>query len=305
MSHAHHHGPAGNNLRRLAIALGLTGVAVVLQVVGGIAFDSLALLADAGHMLSDAAALGLALGATWLARRPAGVGQTFGYRRVEILAALANGVSLVAIAIWVAIEAVRRLDDPPDVAAAGVLAVAIIGLLVNLVSARLLWGGRKNSLNVAAAARHVMADALGSVGVIVAAGIVLVTGWRAADPLVSLLIAGLILVSSWSILAESVRVLMEASPPDIDVAALGRAIAAHPGVREVHDLHVWTITSGFPALSAHILVARDERCHDRRRQIAAMIRHDYGIEHITLQVEHAGDGSFVPVAGLGPHSGPR
>jgi cobalt-zinc-cadmium efflux system protein len=211
---------------------------------------------------------------------------SFGYRRAEILAALFNGVTLVAIAIWIFIEAAGRLADPPEVAGGLTLAVAVAGLAVNVTRAAILWRSGGRSLNVRAALLHVIADLLGSVGVIVAALLILATGWLTADPLVSILIGVLVLGSSWRVLRESLGVLLEAAPEGIDAEAVGRAMARAPGVTEVHDLHVWTITSGFPALSAHVMVGRGEDCHARRRELSELLRRDFGIEHTTLQVEH-------------------
>ena len=302
-AHSHDDGPdpgLGRGRRALALALALVVAFMVVEVVGGLAFDSLALLADAGHMLADAASLALALGAAWLAGRPATPARSFGFRRAEILAALANGVALVAVAIWVVIEAVGRFWDPPEVAGGGVLAIGIAGLAVNLAAAGLLHRGRRETLNMSAAYRHVIADAAGSAGVIVAAIVVITTGWTRADPLISVVIAGLICLGAWSILRESVRVLLEAAPAGIDPEEVGAAIAARPGVREVHDLHVWEITSGFPALSAHVIVGDAEDCHRRRRDIAAMLARRFGITHATLQMDHgSGPTSFVPISEVG------
>jgi len=237
-------------------------------------------------MLSDSASLGLALFASWLATRPATPNRSFGLQRAEILAALANGVTLVAIAIFIFVEAANRLGNPPEVLAGPMLAVAAVGLGVNVTGAFVLMRGGRESLNVAAALRHVLADLLGSVGVVVAAVVILVTGWREADALVSLAIGVLVLASSWAILRDSVSVLLESSPRGLDAERVGRAMASSPGVVEVHDLHVWTVTSGFPALSAHVIVRNDDDCHHRRRELEELLRHEFAIEHTTLQVEH-------------------
>jgi cobalt-zinc-cadmium efflux system protein len=263
-------------------------VFLVAEVVGGLLADSLALLADAGHMLSDSLSLGIALFAAWLAGRPSGPSRTFGFRRAEILAALFNGVTLVAISIWIFVEAGMRLGDPPEVEAGLMLGVAGAGLAINLVAARILYRHAGGSLNVSAALRHVFADVLGSVGVIVAAVTILATGWEYADPLVSVAIGLLILASSWSILRDSMQILLEGSPPGMDVEEVGQAMAAVPGVSQVHDLHVWTITSGFPALAAHVLVDRDTDCHATRRTVEEMLRDRFGLDHTTLQVDHEG-----------------
>ncbi len=296
---SHDHGDHRATSRRaLGITLGLTLSYTVAEVVGGLLTGSLALLADAGHMLSDSMSLGLALLAMWLAQKPASFARSFGYQRAEILVALLNGATLVAIAIWIFVEAYRRLSDPPQVLGAWMLGVAAIGLLVNLIAAWILGRRQGESLNMKAAFRHVVADLLGSAGVIVAALVILTTGWVYADPLVSVLIGILVLGSSWSILRESVEILLEATPAGIDARELGRRISAVDGVEDVHDLHVWTITSGFPALSAHVLVARGEDCHARRRQIEGMIAREFGIEHTTLQVDHSPRGNLVSVAEL-------
>jgi cobalt-zinc-cadmium efflux system protein len=237
-------------------------------------------------MLSDNASLGIALFAAWLARRPAGPSRTFGYRRAEILAALFNGVTLVALSIWIFIEAAERLGDPPEVEAGLMLGIAVAGLLVNLIAARILQRHSAESLNVSAALRHVLADLLGSLGVIMAALVILTTGWEYADPAVSVLIGVLVLGSSWGILRDSTQILLEGSPPGTDVQEVGRAMAGMAGVTQVHDLHVWTITSGFPALAAHVLVGRDVDCHLKRLELEAMLRDRFGLEHTTLQVDH-------------------
>jgi cobalt-zinc-cadmium efflux system protein len=274
--------------RALAVTLALTATFTVVEVVGGLLTDSLALLADAGHMLSDDLSLGLALLATWLAARPPSPRRTFGYQRAEILAALFNGVTLVVISVLIFIEAARRFDDPPDVVGGWMLAIACAGLAVNLLAASILHRAGAESLNVSAALRHVLADVAGSVGVIVAAVIILATGWEYADPLVSVLIGLLVLASSWSIIRDAVTILLEASPRGLNVEEIGNEMAAVPGVVDVHDLHVWTITSGFAALAAHVTVDRDSDCHAKRRELEALLADRFGLEHTTLQVDHAG-----------------
>jgi cobalt-zinc-cadmium efflux system protein len=287
--HAHRHAQAREgSVRALRITLALTATFTVVELVGGIVTGSLALLADAAHMLSDSASLGIALFAAWLAGRPAGPSRTFGYRRAEILAALFNGVTLVAISIWIFIEAGERFGDPPEVEAGLMLGIAVGGLMVNLIAARVLQRHSAASLNVSAALRHVLADLLGSLGVIVAALVILSTGWEYADPAVGVAIGVLVLASSWGILRDSTQILLEGSPPGTDVEEVGRAMAGVGGVRQVHDLHVWTITSGFPALAAHVLVGRDVDCHRKRRELEAMLRERFGLEHTTLQVDHEG-----------------
>ena len=290
MEHEHpHERSRGESHRALVLVLALTATFTVAEVVGGLLTGSLALLADAGHMLSDTLSLGLALFAAWLAGRPATPERSFGYQRAEILAALFNGVTLVAISIWIFIEAYSRLREPPEVLGGWMLAVAALGLLVNAVGALILSRSEGDNLNVQGALRHVIADALGSVGAIVAALVIVLTGWRYADPLVSVAIGLLILASSWSLLRDSINILLEATPRSIDAEEVGRRMVGAEGVVEVHDLHIWTITSGFPALSAHVLVSQSEDCHARRRDLEKLLAHEYGISHTTLQVDHVGD----------------
>jgi cobalt-zinc-cadmium efflux system protein len=296
MSHDHAH-TAGRSSGALAVTLALVGAYTVVEVVGGLLTGSLALLADAGHMLADVTSLALALFAGWLAKRPATLQRSFGYQRAEILAALANGVALVAISIWIFVEAGRRLSDPPDVLGGWMLLIAAVGLGVNLVAASILRGHGGN-LNVQAAFRHVLADLLGSVGTVAAALVILTTGWRYADPLVGAAIALLVLVSSWTILRDSVRILLEATPAGIDAGDVGRRMAAAEGVVEVHDLHIWTITSGFAALSAHILVRRGDDCHARRRELETMLSREFGLQHTTLQVDHVGEHAGLQISPL-------
>lgn len=291
-THEHDHGTTharASSRRALAIVLALTASFTLVEVAGGLLTGSLALLADAGHMLSDNLSLGLALFAAWLAGRPATPERSFGYRRAEILAALANGVALVAISIWVFVEAISRLREPTEVLGGPMLAVATLGLAVNAAGAFILSRSGGENLNVEGAMRHVMADALGSVGAMAAAGVIILTGWRYADPLISVAIGVLILASSWTLLRDSTNVLLEATPRGLEAEEVGRKMAAADGVTEVHDLHIWTITSGFPALSAHVLVGHDEDCHARRRDLEELLVHEFGISHTTLQVDHTGD----------------
>jgi cobalt-zinc-cadmium efflux system protein len=276
-------------MRPLTIALALTTTFMVVEVIGGLITGSLALLADAGHMLSDSASLALALFAFWLSGRPATPERSFGYKRGEILAALANGVTLVAISIWIFIEAYRRFQDPPEVLGGWMMVVAIIGLVVNVAAAFILSRSEGESLNLQGALRHVLADVAGSVGAISAALIIILTGWRYADPIISVLIGILVLFSSRTLIRDSINILLEATPPGIEANEVGRRMASTEGVVEVHDLHIWMITSGFPALSAHVLVGQKDDCHARRRELEEMLAREYRIEHTTLQVDHAGD----------------
>jgi cobalt-zinc-cadmium efflux system protein len=275
--------------RALAAVFVLTTVFMVSEVVGGLLTGSLALLADAGHMISDAFSLGVALFAVWLAERPATPNRSFGYKRAEILAALFNGVTLVAISVWIFIEAYRRLWEPPEILGGWMLAVAALGLVVNVAAAFILSRSGGESLNLQGVLRHVVADVLGSVGAIAAALVILTTGWRYADPAISAFIGLLVLASSWKLLRDSSNILLEGTPPGMDASKVGRSMAGLEGIEEIHDLHIWTITSGFPALSAHVLVGREENCHARRRDLEELLAREYGIEHTTLQVDHAGD----------------
>jgi cobalt-zinc-cadmium efflux system protein len=289
--HDHQHGENARkgNRRALAVVLALTASFTVVEIIGGLLTGSLALLADAGHMLSDNLSLGIALFAAWLAGRPATPEKSFGYRRAEILAALANGMTLVAISVWIFVEAYSRLREPTDVLGTPMLAVAALGLLVNVAGAIVLYRSGGENLNVEGAMRHVVADALGSVGAMVAAAVIILTGWRYADPLISVAIGLLILGSSWKLLRDSTNILLEATPCNLNAEEVGHKMAAAEGIVEVHDLHIWTITSGFPALSAHVLVGRHEDCHARRRDLEELLAHEYGISHTTLQVDHVGD----------------
>jgi len=287
--------------RSLATTLALSAVYMVAEVVGGIVTNSLALLADAGHMLTDVAALGLSLFAMWAAQRPVTRERTYGYHRLEILAALSNGATSIAIAILILVEAVRRWRNPPAVAGGLMLLIACGGLIVNLVALRLLRGGRRENLNVRGAWLHVLTDALGSMQAIAAGALIAAFGWRWADPAASVLIAILVAYSSWGLLREAVGVLMEGAPGGLDVDKVANAIMATPGVRALHDLHVWTITSGFVALSAHVVVESD--CPDdvlwRAR---AVLRERFDITHSTIQVERE-NGPALPVAVKKPAPG--
>lgn len=286
--HTHNKGPHQNG-RVLTVVLALTTAFLIAEVIGGLLTGSLALLADAGHMASDSASIALALLAFWLSVKPTTPERSFGYKRAEILAALFNGVTLVAISIWIFIEAYRRFQNPSEILGGWMLFVAVIGLLVNLVGVAILARSGSQNLNLQGVLRHIIADLLGSVGAIAAAIIILLTGWLYADPVTSVVIGLLILGSSWTILRDSTNVLLESTPRGIDADEVGKRMAGAEGVQEVHDLHIWTITSGFPALSAHVLVGWDENCHTRRRDLEELLAREYGIEHTTLQVDHAGD----------------
>jgi cobalt-zinc-cadmium efflux system protein len=285
------------NRRALGTALLLIAGFMVVEVVAGLLSGSLALLADAAHMLSDAGGLALAYFAAWLASRPATPQRSFGSGRAEILAALANGVALVALSIWIFVAAVARLGDPPEVPGGWILLVGLAGLAINALAALVLVRAatQSGSVNVRAALRHVLADLLGSVGVIAAGLVVLATGWEYADPIAALAIGVLVLASSWRILRESVAILLEEAPAGIDAEEVGRTLAGAEGVVEVHDLHIWTITSGFPALAAHVLVAPGGDCHGVRRDLERLLHERFGLDHTTLQVEHAPGEQLVDI----------
>jgi cobalt-zinc-cadmium efflux system protein len=288
--HAHHHhhahgnaGRAGNR-RRMAIALAINLLLLVAGVVGAVVFGSVALLADAGHVLSDVGAIALGLLAAAMATRPARGRRTFGLHRGEILAALVNGLLLVAIAVLVFTEAIGRLSDPPSIEAGGVLAIGLIGLAGNAAATLVLLAGDRGDLNLEGVLRHSAADALGSLGVVVSAVVVLTTGWRYADPIAGLAIGLLVLAGSWGLVRDAFDVLMEAAPAGVDVQEVGRAMAAVPGVREVHDLHVWTVTAGFPALAAHVRTDPTEDMDEVRARVEAVLHERFEIHHTTLQM---------------------
>jgi cobalt-zinc-cadmium efflux system protein len=287
----HHPGGAAHDHRRasrraLTIVLALTIGFTVVEVVAGFFTGSLAVLADAGHMLSDTFAIGLALVALTLAARPSTPRRSFGFQRAEILAAFVNGLTLVLVSGWIVWEAVQRFRNPPEILGGWMLVVALAGLAVNAISGVILLRSEGESLNVEAALRHVVADLLGSAGVLIAAVVILLTGWTVVDPIVSLAIACLIVASAWGVLRDSTAILMEATPSGIDADAVARTIVSVPGVTNVHDLHVWRITSGFDALSAHVLVGRGEDCHGLRREIERELASRFDITHTTLQVDH-------------------
>jgi len=273
--------------RALRVGLLATSAFCVAEVVGGWLTNSLALLSDAGHMLSDVAALGLTLFALVMARRPPTAAKTFGYHRAEILVALLNGVVLWVVVIFVLREAWQRLADPPQVAGAGMTIVALLGLVINVVVARRLHAHRRHSLNVRGAYLHVVSDLLGSVGVLVAGIVVMTTGWTLVDPIVSVGISLLILGSSWQLVREAVDVLMEAVPPHIDLDVLRASLEAIPGTREVHDLHVWTLTTGHYALSAHAVADPGVPTDEIVARMAATCGDEFSIDHVTIQVEYA------------------
>jgi cobalt-zinc-cadmium efflux system protein len=294
--HAHPHpGPhahgvsADADARKLTLALALIVAFMAAEVAAAIVADSLALLSDAAHMLTDAVAIALALVALRLARRPPSGGFTYGLRRAEILSAHVNGVTLLLLGLLIVYEGIRRLIEPPDVEGAIVLVVAIVGIVVNLAAARLIASAERRSLNVEGAFQHILTDLFAFIATAIAGAVILTAGFERADGIASLIVAALMLRAAWSLLRESSRVFMEAAPRGLDPEAIGRAIAAEPEVKQVHDLHVWEVTTGMPAISAHIIVGRDSDCHRARWRAAAMLAERFGVEHSTLQVEHEHD----------------
>jgi cobalt-zinc-cadmium efflux system protein len=310
MAHEHHHGHAHvhavpDDRRSLAIALALIVSLLVAEVVAGLVAGSLALLADAGHMLTDVLALAGALWAAQLARRPAGGRWTFGLSRAEVLAAQLNGLSLLLVGTWIVYGAIRRLVDPTEVRGGIVLAVALAAIAVNALAAVTLMGGRRDSINVRAALLHVTTDMAAFAGTALAGALILVTGWNRFDPIASLVVAALCFWSAISILRQATRIFLEGSPEEIDPAEVGRAIVAQDGVVEAHDLHVWTVTSGFTALSAHVLVEPERDCHALRHELEQVLERRFGLSHTTLQVDHAPHSSQTVALGEAlPRRGP-
>lgn len=283
----HSHGVrADSDSRWLLVALLINLGFMVVEVVVGLIANSLALLSDAAHMLTDAGAIGLALIALWLARRPPKGAFTFGLQRSEILSAQINGVLLVALAGVIGIAAVGRIVNPPDVDGAFVLWTGLLGAVVNGSAAWALAKANRESLNVHGAYLHNLFDMLSSLAAALAGLAIVLAGWGQADGIAALAVSALMLYGGWGLIRDSGRILLEAAPKGLDPSEIGRVMAASPGVVEVHDLHVWEVTSGFPALAAHVLVASGDDCHARRRELQAMLRRRFGIAHTTLQVDH-------------------
>jgi len=283
--HGHHHGSRAKHGARLLWTLALTAGYMVAEVIGGYLADSLALLADAGHMFSDVAALALSLFAAWIAQRPPTPQHSYGYHRAEILAALANGATLIAISLLIFVEAFRRFSSPEPVAGLLMMGIATGGLVVNVIGLVLLHEGKSENLNLHGAWLHLLTDALGSMAALSAGALIWAFGWYWADPLASILIGLLVIYSSWSLLKQAIDILMERTPAHLDVQAVESAMLTVPGVTQIHDLHIWTITSGMESLSAHAVVVRD---HDPQRALEGLRRvlHDrFGIDHITIQIE--------------------
>ena len=287
-AHGHHHHGArpgdSRQLRSLRIALALTATFLIAEVIGGFLSNSLALLADAGHMLTDVGALALSLFVAWFSRQPSTPAKTYGYLRWEILAAFLNGATLLLVSAWICWEAVTRFRHPEPVASGLMLAVAVAGLLVNVLSAWMLRPSADTSLNLRGAYLHVLGDLLGSVGTVAAALIVRTTGWLLADPIASLLMSALVLRGAWRLVRESVDVLLEATPAHIPIDSVRAQLEAIPGIESVHDLHVWTVTSGMVAMSVHAIVREPERHQHVLEHVHDAMRL-FGIEHVTVQLE--------------------
>jgi cobalt-zinc-cadmium efflux system protein len=292
MAHDHaghqHHISADADAGPLRTALALIVAFMIAEIVAGVLAHSLALLSDAGHMLTDAGALGFSLLALRLAARPAAGAMTFGFRRVEIPSAQANGVTLLILAAFITAAAIHRLFDPPHVRGALMLFVALAGILVNLAATWSLARANRASLNIEGSFQHILTDLYAFIGTAIAAVVILATGFQRADPIASLLIAALMLRSGYALVRASGRVFLEAAPEGLDPQGIGRALVAQHGVVEVHDLHVWEVSSGFAALSAHVTVAAASNCHQARREMEAMLHERFGVDHTTLQVDHAG-----------------
>ena len=300
-AHGHAHGAAPDaDWRWLAAAAGLIAAFMVGEVAAGLLAHSLALLSDAAHMLTDAAAIGLALVTVRIAGRPARGTYTYGLRRLEILSAQANGITLALLGAWLAYEAVRRLIAPQPVAGGVMLAVALAGVAVNLAASWLLaranGAGGRRSLNTEGAAAHVLTDLYAFLATLVAAAVVLASGFDRADPIATLVVVALMERAGWGLIRDSGRIFLEAAPAGLDLAALGAAMAGRPYVAEVHDLHIWEITTGMPAASAHVLVEPRQDCHAVRADLEALLSRDYGITHLTLQVDHlaAAEAALLP-----------
>jgi cation diffusion facilitator family transporter len=295
MGHDHGaaHGTAAAAHRgRLAVVLALIVGVFVVEVFGALVSGSLALLADAAHMATDALGIGMALGAVTLAQRPARGRRTFGWQRIEVLAAVGNGLLLVAVAVYVVIEAVRRIGNPPDIHSGWMLGVAVLGLVVNVGSLALLRAGQSESLNTRGAYLEVVGDALGSVAVIVAAVVIATTGWTGADVVASFVVGALVLPRAWTLLREAFDVLLEAAPKGVDLEEVRAHVLEVPGVLDVHDLHAWTITSGLPVLSAHVVVSEDALADGHGGRVldalCSCLGSHFDLEHCTFQLESAG-----------------
>lgn len=303
MSHEHDHAghshapSADADRNKLALALAIIASFMFVEVAAGLIANSLALLTDAAHMLTDAGAIALALVAIRLAARPSTGRFTFGFRRAEILSAQVNGASLLVLAAVLGYESIRRFADPPDVEGGLVIVVGVIGGLANVGAAWALARAERRSLNVDGAMQHVLADLFGSVAAVISGVIIVATGWGLADPIAAMIVVVLMLRSGWRLVRDSGRILLEGTPKGMNADEIGSAICRQTGIVEVHDLHVWEVTSGFPALSAHMLVDEDDDCHARRREVEAMLADRFHIEHTTIQVDHQGRAPLVQIGG--------
>ena len=299
-SHAGHSHAVGEDAdaKRLWIAFGLIASFMAAEVVVGILANSLALLSDAAHMLTDAGALVVSLVVLRLVKRPAGGNLTFGLRRTEILSAQANGGTLLVLACLIVYEAIRRLITPPSAEGKAILIVAIVGIVVTLVATWQLAQANRRSLNVEGSFQHIATDLAAFIFTAIAGVIILATGWTRADGIASLIIAGIMLRSAYALLRDSGRVLLEAAPEGVDVGEIGRALAAHPHVQSVHDLHIWEISSDLPALSAHVLVHPGDDCHAIRRDLERLLDDRFGITHTTLQVDHQSEGHLLEIGAV-------
>jgi cobalt-zinc-cadmium efflux system protein len=285
----HSHGISADADRgKLTIALGLIVGFMLFEVVVGALVHSLALLSDAAHMLTDAGAIALSLVAIRLAAKPAKGAMTYGFKRAEILSAAFNGATLLVLGLLIVFEGVRRIVSPPDVGGSAVLIVALVGVVVNLAATYTLSKANRQSMNVEGAFQHILTDLAAFVFTAIAGAVILVTGFKRADGIASLAIAAIMLYAAYGLLKASGRVFLEAAPAGMDPDAIGRRMAAQPGVSEVHDLHVWEVTSGFPALSAHVLVHADSNCHEVTRALTRLVNDEFHIEHTTMQVDHVG-----------------
>ncbi len=281
--------------RRLGVALALIVAFMVAEVVVGIVAHSLALLSDAAHMLTDAGALVLSLIVIRLVARPARGDLTFGLKRTEILSAQANGFTLLVLSGLIVYEGVARLVEPPKPEGLSILVVALVGVVVNLLATRQLSSANRDSMNIEGSFQHILTDLIAFIATAIAGGVILATGWVRADAVAALLVAAIMLRAAFTLLRDSGRVLLEAAPEGMSVEEIGRALASHPHVDSVHDLHVWEVSSGFPSLSAHVLVHPGDDCHEIRRELAQTLAREFGIEHTTLQVDHSAAGRLLTV----------
>ncbi len=300
----HAHGVSENaDTKRLSVALALIAGFMAVEVVVGILANSLALVSDAAHMLTDAVALVMSLVVIRLMRRPSGGNLTFGLKRSEILSAQANGVTLLVLGCLIVYEGIRRLITPPAAEGKAILIVALLGIAVNLAATWQLSKANRQSMNIEGSFQHILTDLLAFIVTAIAGVVILATGWTRADGVAALVIAALMFRSAWGLLRDSGRVLLEAAPEEIDVEEIGRALAGHPHVQSVHDLHVWEISSGFPSLSAHVLVHPGDDCHGIRRDLEQLLDERFGIEHTTLQVDHSPERGLLTISSSHHHAG--